>query len=79
VATIPHGGYVKNTGSTDAFINVTYGASGVTTTQPVGEGGRLVAAGKVVKLPHDCVSFRFKCAGALETTTLQYTLEEQYA
>jgi hypothetical protein len=73
------GGWVKNTGSTTAFICTTYGASAITTTQPVGIGHRLIGAGKVVRLPHDCGSFRFKCNGSDESTYLQYSREELYA
>lgn len=56
------GGYVRNTGTVDAVINVINEACVL--THPVGGGNMYIPAGKTYPLPNDCSKFRFKSTGA---------------
>lgn len=62
------GGYLYNSGSAEAVVNVN-GAT-VDTSQPRDAGNLPIPSGKSAPLPHTCSSFTFK-AGS--TTYLVYT------
>lgn len=56
------GGFVTNTGTVNAGINVDGGA--VILTQPVGASGRFLPVGATVELPLTCSSFKFKATAS---------------